>query len=133
MKEVLETLDENIGARLRSRRKLLGFSPNQFASIIGISHQQLNKYETGVNRISASQLAKMAKLLNVEINYFMKNGTLPFYVPDSIPFKAAEVANQPETKNLIKNFISINDPRVRAAVVELVTSITKSLSKRASS
>jgi len=124
--------DVSIGSKVRARRKLLGFGPYQFASLLGISHQQLHKYESGTNRISAAQLGKIAKILNVDIGHFMKDSLLPFQMPVNNSYRAAQVAEQPETTLLVKHYISISDPRVRTAVVELVTSITKYLAKKAS-
>jgi transcriptional regulator with XRE-family HTH domain len=119
-----------IGKNLRNRRKMLGFSPQKFADAVGISHQQLNKYENGINRIAVGQLAKMCAVLNVDIGYFIKENILPFDM-NLATYRAAQIADQPETKALIKNYIAIGDPRVRDAVVELVTSISKYFSKKA--
>lgn len=125
--------DHKIGDKIRARRKLLGFSSQQLASLLSISHQQLNKYENDQNRVSAVQLAKIAKILNVPVNYFFGNDTLPFERPalnDS--FRASQIVNEPETNALVKNYIAIADSRTRSAVVELVVSINKYLSKRVS-
>lgn len=127
--------DAAIGQRVRARRKLLGFTSQQLATLLAVSHQQIHKYENGHNRIPISYLAKMAKILNVNVDFFIE--TTPVVLAPSFDhkkitsFRAAELVNQPETSNLIKGFISISDPRVRSAVVELVTSITKCLAKRA--
>ncbi len=125
-------LDSEIGNKIRSRRKLLSFSSKHFASLLGISYQQLYKYESGENRVSATQLAKMAKILNVPIDYFLQPECVPIhnYVNDS--FRAGEIANEPETHTLLKNYVAISDVRVRMAVGELVASINKYFRKRAS-
>lgn len=125
--------DKDIGLKIRERRKLLGFSPQQFSSAIGVSYQQLYKYENGQDRVSAVQLAKIAKILGLSVAYFFSESTLPFEKPalnDS--FSAAQIVNEPETKTLVKNYVSIADSRTRMAVVELVASINKYLVKRAS-
>lgn len=127
-----DSLDEKIGHKVRARRKLTGFSSPQFASILGISHQQLHKYETGANRITATQLAKMARILNVDVSYFFNDSLLAFEKPLTTSFRATEIVNEPETSNLVKHYIAIPDPRVRMALVELVTSITKFFAKKAS-
>lgn len=124
--------NEAIGARIKARRKLLQFSTQNFSSLLGVSPQQLYKYENGQNRVSAQQLAKIAKILNVTADYFFENtAVIPFIKPainDS--FRAAELANQPETANLVRYYISIADYRTRTAIVELVTSINKYLTKQ---
>lgn len=122
-----------IGAKIRARRKILGFSPQQFANLLGISHQQLYKYENGQNRVSAPQLAKMARILSTSVDYFFSEHVLAFEKPlinDS--FKAGQIVNEPQTNALVKNYISIGDVRTRMALVELVISINKYLGKRVS-
>ncbi len=63
-------IDVHVGARLRARRTLLGLSQTALGDAIGISFQQLQKYEAGSNRISASRLYELSKNLDVDIGYF---------------------------------------------------------------
>ncbi len=63
-------IDVHVGARLRARRTLLGLSQTALSDAMEISFQQLQKYETGGNRISASRLYEISKLLEVDIGYF---------------------------------------------------------------
>ena len=63
-------IDKHIGERIRYRRILLGFSQQRLAQEIGLTFQQIQKYEKGVNRISASRLLEIAMVLGVPINYF---------------------------------------------------------------
>ena len=133
MKRQASSNDLDIGNKIRARRKLLKFSPQQFASILGISYQQLYKYENGQNRVSAVQLAKIARVLNLPVTYFFSENTVPLVEPalnDS--FRASQIANEPETSSLVKHYISIRDPRTRMALVELVASINKYLKKSVS-
>ena len=115
----------HIGRRVRERRKLLGLSAEDFAYKIGVSKPQLQKYEAGVNRISAPTLAKCAHILNVEPNFFLQDIRL------SDPKMAAlhdpgRILDRPETIKLIKNYIAISDTRLRLSLVELICSIRKS-------
>ena len=66
----LEELNVNIGNRILRSRTILGVTRNELAQVIGISQQQLAKYENGVNRISASRLSLVAKKFSVSINHF---------------------------------------------------------------
>jgi transcriptional regulator with XRE-family HTH domain len=164
MRAKVSEADVAIGLRLRERRKLLGFTPQNLAHMLMISTQQLNKYEKGENRIPITQLAKICKILNIQADYLLNGGSILF-APNpntstqeetvllasgafqqkrpqvkqqndfhqtqlSNAFRAAELANQPETKNLVKGYIAIPDPRIRTALLELVTSITKFTTKR---
>lgn len=63
-------IDVHVGDRIRRRRTLLGLSQEQFASLLGITFQQVQKYERGMNRIGASRLWDVAKVLDTEISYF---------------------------------------------------------------
>ena len=69
-KTELDGLDEQIGRRIRDRRKLSGLAQHELAKALGISHQQLQKYEAGKNRISASRLWRCAEVLDTPISDF---------------------------------------------------------------
>tara|TARA_B100000686_G_scaffold163103_1_gene170667 strand:+ start:1635 stop:1862 length:228 start_codon:yes stop_codon:yes gene_type:complete len=62
-----------IGEKLRKRRKMLGYSQTTLAQGLGLSFQQIQKYERGINRISASRLFKIAEFLGVPVDYFFPN------------------------------------------------------------
>ena len=65
-----QDIDRHVGARMRERRTMLGLSSQQVAEVLGITYQQLYKYEKGVNRISAGRLHALARALGVEPGYF---------------------------------------------------------------
>jgi len=67
-----DPIDAQVGARLRARRVLLGLSQSALAAKIGVSFQQVQKYERGANRVSASQLWRAADALQVELTYFFQ-------------------------------------------------------------
>jgi transcriptional regulator with XRE-family HTH domain len=64
--------DGHVGARVRARRRLLGLTQQRLAERVGIAHQQVAKYETGVDRISAGRLFALARALGVEPGYFFE-------------------------------------------------------------
>ena len=70
MSRKAEELDRHIGLRLKMRRILCGFSQDDLAQKLGITFQQIQKYEKAMNRISASRLYEIAKILEVELDYF---------------------------------------------------------------
>jgi|SRR5215472_3733514 len=63
-------IDDYVGGRIRERRIKLGLSQQQVAEMIGVTYQQANKYETGINRVSAGRLYEIARVLNSPITYF---------------------------------------------------------------
>jgi transcriptional regulator with XRE-family HTH domain len=65
-------IDLHVGKRLRRRRRLLGLTQQQLAESIGIRFQQIQKYECGANRVTASRLYELAVALNVPVNYFFE-------------------------------------------------------------
>ena len=65
-------VDTHVGKRVRERRKVLGMSQTKLADALGISFQQVQKYEIGVNRVAASRLWDMAKALEVDVEYFFE-------------------------------------------------------------
>jgi transcriptional regulator with XRE-family HTH domain len=67
-----QDIDRHVGARVRERRIMLGFTQQQLADLIGVTYQQAHKYERGINRISAGRLFEIAHVLSVSINYFFE-------------------------------------------------------------
>src|SRR5271156_2075097 len=65
-----QDIDRHVGARVRERRIMLGFTQQQLADLIGVTYQQAHKYERGINRISAGRLYEVAHVLSVPVNYF---------------------------------------------------------------
>jgi transcriptional regulator with XRE-family HTH domain len=65
-----QDIDRHVGARVRERRIMLGFTQQQLADLIGVTYQQAHKYERGINRISAGRLFEIARVLSVPVNYF---------------------------------------------------------------
>lgn len=121
-------IDVHVGGRVRLRRMLLGMSQEKLGERLGLTFQQIQKYEKGVNRIGASRLFDMARVLGVPIQFFydeVPNGdsteatgmadVSTEYVPDLITTR--------EGFELNKAFARIPDARVRRAVVELVRSL----------
>lgn len=66
-------LDISIGSKIRSRRHILGMSQSDLASKVGITFQQIQKYEKGQNKIMASRLFEMSKIMDIDINYFFED------------------------------------------------------------
>lgn len=111
-------VDSHVGGRIRKRRTLLGLTQEQLASTLNISYQQVQKYETGANRVSAGRLYQISQELSVEVGYFFEG--LETSTPEDMPHGGR---NRP-TIELAKNFSEIDNASVRAAVSNLVRTLT---------
>lgn len=112
-------VDRHVGERIRHRRTLLGFTQEQLADALDISYQQVQKYETGSNRVSAGRLYQIATRLDVDMGYFFEGLNL------SAPIQPAPHGGRSRvTIDLVRNFNEISDPSVRNAVASLVKSLS---------
>jgi transcriptional regulator with XRE-family HTH domain len=120
-------VDARVGARIRQRRVALGQTLQELASRLGVSFQQLQKYEAGDSRMPVSRLHDIAQTMAVPITWF--------FVPEIVstgsqPDAAQEVSLQRETDRLVSLFSAIEDLRVRQAIIELVTLFADMSGKR---
>jgi len=111
-------VDRHVGERVRQRRTLLGLTQEQLAGALEISYQQIQKYETGANRISAGRLFEIAQKLDTDVSFFF-DGLIPGSNPESMPHGGRNRT----TIELVRNFNEIGDPIVRNAVSSLVRSL----------
>ena len=124
-------IDVHVGARLRLRRLAVGLSQERLAKSIGITFQQIQKYERGTNRIVASRLHDLARVLDVPIGYFfsdMAEGTLPASAPKAREEATAfghDLMEDRETLELVRSYYKIADPRIRKRLFDLVKSVSK--------
>lgn len=116
-------IDEHIGERLRERRKALGLSLEELAEALGISYQQMQKYENGRNRVAAGRLYELAKRLGTSIPYFYEDAP---GVEAHHAHAAAEGAARfdasldNEALALLAAFQSIEDPKLRKSILASV-------------
>src|ERR1700709_1991580 len=112
------------------RRVLIGMSQERLGDALGLTFQQVQKYEKGTNRIGASRLQQIAGVLEVSPAFFFENLTPPtadgdgVAVPDASTF-VSDFLSTTEGLVLNKNFVRIKDPKVRRKLVELVTSLAE--------
>jgi transcriptional regulator with XRE-family HTH domain len=129
-------IDQHVGARVRLRRIMLGFSQEKLGLALGVTFQQVQKYEKGANRIGASRLQAISKLLDAPPSFFFdgaptaigtqsgfEDGPRP-YVPDMV--------TTAEGLQLNRAFARIADPKIRRRLVELVAQIAESEAHRKS-
>ncbi len=118
-------IDQAVGNKLKYRRTFIGLSQDELAKEIGISFQQVQKYEKGTNRISASRLYQISKILNVPVSFFFdeininsKNNKKP-----NIAKQSSEL-NKPESLELVKNFWELS-PKARKNLISLLKTLVK--------
>lgn len=107
--------DRHVGARIRERRIMLGFSQQQMADLIGVTYQQAHKYERGINRISAGRLYEIAHVLGVPVGYFF-DGLETQRSPDL-------TARQRMCLELARNFSIIGNERHQEALSQLARAL----------
>ncbi|WP_134500777.1 helix-turn-helix domain-containing protein [Microvirga pakistanensis] len=127
MKKSTSSIDREVGTRVRMRRVSIGMSQEKLGELLGLTFQQVQKYEKGMNRISVGRLVDIAKILGVDIHFFfdgLKSGKpeAGFAEEDSAPY-IADVMSTPEGLQLIRTFTSIKSAKVRKSIVQLVTSL----------
>lgn len=126
-------IDENVGTKLRQRRSLLGLSQEKLAEQVGITFQQIQKYENGANRISASRLYEFSKVLDIPVGFFFENteaneSRQGFAESDQSSFDGPDdVFQRKETLELIRVYYSIQNPKLRKDLFKLVKSMAENL------
>jgi transcriptional regulator with XRE-family HTH domain len=113
-------IDKHIGSRVRARRIMLGMSQEKLADALGLTFQQVQKYEKGVNRIGASRLLHIAGILDVSIEFFFEG--LPGlraggFSDDSL---VAEFLTITESDRIVRGFLKLKDDEARRKVADLV-------------
>lgn len=124
-------IDAHVGSRVRLRRMLMGMSQERLGESMGLTFQQVQKYEKGANRIGASRLHHIAKILDVPVGYFFdeapaveERSTTPgLSEPESEEF-VLEFLNTREGLELNRAFTKISSAKVRKCVVDLVRSLS---------
>jgi len=129
-------IDVHVGTRIRLRRTLLGMSQERLGEALGLTFQQVQKYERGVNRVGASRLFDLSRVLDVPISFFFDD------MPDSLTSTyggqasrraagftesqdsfADDALNRRETLELVRAYYRITDPAVRKRVFDLIKSM----------
>ncbi len=127
-------VDIHVGKRLRLRRNIAGLSQEAVAKAVGITFQQIQKYERGVNRMSASRLFEFAQVLQVPIPYFFEgldpsaalqdseSGEMTYTLAEpSAAFEHEEISKR-ETLEMMRNYYRI-PPQVRKRISDLIRSV----------
>ena len=116
-------IDAQVGNRVRIRRMLIGMSQEKLGDLLGLTFQQVQKYEKGINRIGAGRLYEISRILEVPVDFFYDGvGASSDGVPEtSAP--VMEFVSSSEGLQLSLAFMKIRDPKVRKRVLDLVKSL----------
>jgi transcriptional regulator with XRE-family HTH domain len=122
-------IDKHVGSRVRMRRMMIGMSQEKLGEKLGITFQQIQKYEKGTNRVGASRLQQIATSLSVPPSFFFEGAPVPdaseaagFSEPSS-PAYVSDFLATSDGLALTKAFMKIRDPKVRRRIVDLVESM----------
>ena len=137
-KKTPNPIDKHVGSRVRMRRMMLNMSQEKLGDALGLTFQQVQKYEKGTNRIGASRLQQIAAILQVPVAFFFEGAPDPAARSAAMPAApgpeaAGDLAPEsiygflatPEGLSLARSFIRIRDSKVRHRIVALVEEIGK--------
>ena len=129
------SIDGHVGSRLRLRRLEVGMSQEKLAEALGVTFQQVQKYERGVNRIGASRLHQIAQALQVPISFFFEGADDE--PTDRMPGAAGRCltgpVSDPATVRLLRAFSLIQDPEIRLKAVTIIEAIAGSADRSSQS
>lgn len=128
MKKSPNPIDRHVGSRVRMRRMMVGMSQEKLGDALGLTFQQVQKYEKGTNRISASRLQHIASILGVTIAFFYEGAPTggegdAGFAENASPAYMTDFVSSAEGLELMKSFQLIKNPKLRRRIVELVSAI----------
>ena len=120
-------IDIHVGSRIRLRRTMLGMSQEKLGESLGITFQQIQKYEKGTNRVGASRLQNISSILNVPVSFFFEDapgegGASGMAEAPSSNY-VVDFLSSSEGLQLNRAFVKISDPKVRRKLVDLVKAL----------
>lgn len=126
-------IDVHVGSRVRLRRMILGMSQERLGDLLGLTFQQVQKYEKGINRIGASRLFDLAHVLGVTVQFFYDDAPSTRGIAVAVPGLSepmtedyvAEFLNSRDGLELNRAFVRISSQKVRRSVVDLVRSLAQ--------
>ncbi|ERM03338.1 Cro/Cl family transcriptional regulator [Brucella intermedia 229E] len=120
-------IDVHVGSRIRLRRNMLGLSQEKLGENLGITFQQIQKYEKGTNRVGASRLQAISAILNVPVSFFFEDApgssNQAGFAEDNEATYVVDFLNSNEGVQLTRAFTKISDPKVRRKIIDLVKSL----------
>lgn len=131
MRSTPHPTDILVGQQLRRQRTLLGMSQERLGSLLGVTYQQIQKYERGINRVGSSRLQELARILNVPVSYFFPAEASGGLAESATGFAAEGEGDESgpspvdrrETLELVRAFNRIGDPLVRRRMLDLARAL----------
>jgi transcriptional regulator with XRE-family HTH domain len=119
--ETPEPVDIHVGSKVKQRRLMLGMSQDKLAKELGLTFQQVQKYERGTNRIGASRLHAISRILSVPESFFFADmqAANGFAEPGQEPFNSNPMERK-ETLDLVRYYYRISDTTVRKRILDMV-------------
>jgi transcriptional regulator with XRE-family HTH domain len=125
----INPIDISVGSRIRLRRTLMGMSQEQLGRQLGVTFQQVQKYEKGTNRVGASRLREIAQALGVSISYFFGEDRLAAVASERGPtagiLDVASILQSRDGIELNRAFIKIKNPETRRCIIHLTEVLAK--------
>ena len=120
-----QEIDQHVGERLKQIRKQKGLTQDDLAEKLGVSFQQIQKYENGKNRISYSKMVELSQFLKVSLDSFIAGfGQNSQGMSDNVQ---ESLVSQKETDELLKVYYSLEDPKLRKNLLKLVKSMAENM------
>ena len=130
MKKTPDPIDRHVGSRVRMQRILMNMSQEKLGEALGITFQQVQKYEKGANRIGASRLQQISKTLNVPPSFFFEGAPTSGPPPQASGFSeesssqyVVDFLSTSEGLHLNRAFARIRDPKIRKRILDLVSAL----------
>jgi transcriptional regulator with XRE-family HTH domain len=117
--------DVDVGRRIRSQRLVCHMSQTELANNLGVTFQQVQKYEKGVNRVGAGRLSRIADVLNVPVSFFFDGDMNPAPASDSAGTGLSFLETAGAVR-LVRAYSTVEDPQIRRALVDLAEEIAGS-------
>jgi transcriptional regulator with XRE-family HTH domain len=129
IKRLPSSVDQYVGGRVRLRRMMLNMSQQKFGDVLGLSFQQVQKYEKGANRITATRLQQLSQILQVPVTFFFEGAPGVPPASDAVqqvqsPAFVSEFLATSDGLALAEAFMGIKNPNLRRRLVEFVVQIS---------
>lgn len=115
-KNMFHPIDLHVGKRIRFKRKMIGLTQSDLGGKVDLTFQQIQKYEKGENRVSASKLYQIAQILDTNVSFFFDGYN------DTVS-KREEITDDKQSVDLVTSFKSIKNPKVKKRIMMLIDSV----------
>ena len=134
-------VDVYVGKKLRLRRTIMGLSQEAVGTAIGVTFQQVQKYERGINRMGASRLYDFSRILGIPVSYFFEgfsndnnyasaeHSSITIAAEGETEYSVQDAYTSKETADLLRSYYRIKDPHVRRRLQDLIKSMVEAEEK----